>query len=332
MDELRQLLMREPRGHGAMSGAILQPPARPDADWGVIYIEVSGLPADVRARHDRRGHRAGRDRHGRGHRARDRDPARRPRRAWSRRACAVRARPRAVGDDPQRRRRSCTRATASSPSPASARSPTTWPTAATSTRSRPRPTPAWSSTRRARGELIEAGLAMMDAINAADRPVHPEDPRIARLPPRRLPRAGPRRRRRRGRDVDPPGLAGPLAVRDGHLARGWPSCTPAASSRLGEPFVNESVIGTRFTGRVVEETTVAGRAGGHPGDHRPGLDHRDGPVPARRRGPVPGGVLAVGAIPRGPRAVSAQSRGLNVADRIERTSLRYAPRGYARAR
>src|SRR5688500_727676 len=43
LDELRQLLMREPRGHGAMSGAILQPPARPDADWGVIYIEVSGL-------------------------------------------------------------------------------------------------------------------------------------------------------------------------------------------------------------------------------------------------------------------------------------------------
>src|SRR4051795_1297027 len=42
MDELRQLLMREPRGHGAMSGAILQPPSRPDADWGVIYIEVSG--------------------------------------------------------------------------------------------------------------------------------------------------------------------------------------------------------------------------------------------------------------------------------------------------
>ena len=42
MDELRLLLMREPRGHGAMSGAILQPPARPDADWGVLFIEVSG--------------------------------------------------------------------------------------------------------------------------------------------------------------------------------------------------------------------------------------------------------------------------------------------------
>jgi proline racemase len=42
-DGLRRLLMREPRGHGAMSGAILQPPTRPDADWGVLYIEVSGL-------------------------------------------------------------------------------------------------------------------------------------------------------------------------------------------------------------------------------------------------------------------------------------------------
>src|ERR687894_3305147 len=41
LDELRQLLMREPRGHGAMSGAILQPPARADADWGVLSIEVS---------------------------------------------------------------------------------------------------------------------------------------------------------------------------------------------------------------------------------------------------------------------------------------------------
>src|SRR5262245_44127958 len=43
MDDLRLLLMREPRGHGAMSGVILQPPTRPDADWGVLFIEVSGL-------------------------------------------------------------------------------------------------------------------------------------------------------------------------------------------------------------------------------------------------------------------------------------------------
>ncbi|MFE3634575.1 proline racemase family protein [Streptomyces sp. NPDC059168] len=39
---LRRLLMNEPRGHSAMSGAILQPPTRPDCDWGVVYVEVSG--------------------------------------------------------------------------------------------------------------------------------------------------------------------------------------------------------------------------------------------------------------------------------------------------
>jgi proline racemase len=41
-DDLRTLLMYEPRGHGAMSGAILQPPTRADADYGVLFVEVSG--------------------------------------------------------------------------------------------------------------------------------------------------------------------------------------------------------------------------------------------------------------------------------------------------
>ena len=42
LDHLRTLLMYEPRGHASMSGAILQPPTRPDADYGVLFIEVSG--------------------------------------------------------------------------------------------------------------------------------------------------------------------------------------------------------------------------------------------------------------------------------------------------
>lgn len=42
LDHVRRLLVNEPRGHAAMSGAILQPPTRPDADFGVLYIEVSG--------------------------------------------------------------------------------------------------------------------------------------------------------------------------------------------------------------------------------------------------------------------------------------------------
>ncbi len=42
LDHLRTLLMFEPRGHGSMSGSILVPPTDPEADLGVVYIEVSG--------------------------------------------------------------------------------------------------------------------------------------------------------------------------------------------------------------------------------------------------------------------------------------------------
>lgn len=41
-DEIRTLLMYEPRGHSAMSGAILQTPTTSEADLGVLFIEVSG--------------------------------------------------------------------------------------------------------------------------------------------------------------------------------------------------------------------------------------------------------------------------------------------------
>ena len=42
LDHIRRLLMFEPRCHDAMSGAIIQPPIRPDADLGVVFIEVTG--------------------------------------------------------------------------------------------------------------------------------------------------------------------------------------------------------------------------------------------------------------------------------------------------
>jgi len=42
LDHIRTWLMYEPHGHSAMSGAILQPPTRHDADFGVLFIEVSG--------------------------------------------------------------------------------------------------------------------------------------------------------------------------------------------------------------------------------------------------------------------------------------------------
>ncbi len=43
LDDLRRFLMYEPRGHHAMSGAILMPPTDPAADLGVLFIEVTGF-------------------------------------------------------------------------------------------------------------------------------------------------------------------------------------------------------------------------------------------------------------------------------------------------
>src|SRR5271170_1018654 len=41
-DWVRRSLMFEPRGHDAMSGAILYPPLRDDCDVAILYIEVTG--------------------------------------------------------------------------------------------------------------------------------------------------------------------------------------------------------------------------------------------------------------------------------------------------
>ena len=47
-DSIRKLLMREPRGHRDMSGAVLTSPSHPEADVGAFFITASGyLPACV---------------------------------------------------------------------------------------------------------------------------------------------------------------------------------------------------------------------------------------------------------------------------------------------
>ncbi len=43
LDELRMFLMFEPRGHSAMSGSIITAPCSPEADVGVLFIEVTGF-------------------------------------------------------------------------------------------------------------------------------------------------------------------------------------------------------------------------------------------------------------------------------------------------
>ncbi|MEQ3553466.1 proline racemase family protein [Pseudonocardia nematodicida] len=41
-DDLRKLLMYEPRGHATMSGSLLLPPCDPRADVGIVFIETGG--------------------------------------------------------------------------------------------------------------------------------------------------------------------------------------------------------------------------------------------------------------------------------------------------
>ncbi|MBS0223228.1 MAG: proline racemase family protein [Proteobacteria bacterium] len=43
LNDLRQFLMNEPRGHAAMFGAILMPATRADADHGVLFMSASGF-------------------------------------------------------------------------------------------------------------------------------------------------------------------------------------------------------------------------------------------------------------------------------------------------
>jgi proline racemase len=107
------------------------------------------------------------------------------------------------------------------------------------------------------GELIACGAAIIDAIDAVARPVHPEDARISGCHHVVLHEPG-----RDGADA-----RAATSIHPGWLDRS--PCGTGTSARLaqlwargalavGDPFVNESVIGTRFTGRVVEETTVGG--------------------------------------------------------------------------
>lgn len=43
LDDIREMVVNEPRGHAAMVSAILMPPSRQDADLGVIYMSGGGF-------------------------------------------------------------------------------------------------------------------------------------------------------------------------------------------------------------------------------------------------------------------------------------------------
>jgi proline racemase len=255
MDGLRLMLMREPRGHGAMSGAILQPPVHEEADWGVLFIEVSGcLPmcghgtmgvatvlvetgmvevsepetvvrldtpaglVEARVRvEDGRGRSVALRNVPSFLLARDRD---------------IELEGRELSYD-------------------MAFGGNFYAILAAETAGL-EVDPARAS------ELVERGLEIMAAVNRADRPEHPADPRISGC---------------KHVIFTAPGEDGPNSQRSAtSIHPGWldrSPCGTGTSAKLaalhargeievGQGFVNRSVIGTRFAGCIVAETEIGG--------------------------------------------------------------------------
>ncbi|WP_367140066.1 MULTISPECIES: proline racemase family protein [Streptomyces] len=256
MDHLRTLLMYEPRGHASMSGAILQPPTRPDADYGVLYIEVSGvLPM---CGHGTIGVATVLVETGM-------VPVSEP-------VTTVRL------DTPAGL---ITVDVQVEDGAAKAATLTNVPSFCLAL-DRKADVPGYGTVtydlafggnfyafvelgalglpfdRDRKDDLLAAGLAVMDAINASpDRPVHPEHPGISGL--KHVYLAAPGSDARRSRHA--------MAIHPGWFDRS--PCGTGTSARMAQlhargalplerDFVNESFIGTRFTGRLVGETQVAG--------------------------------------------------------------------------
>ncbi|WLQ51825.1 proline racemase family protein [Streptomyces poriferorum] len=252
-DTVRTLLMYEPRGHAAMSGAVLQPPTRPDADFGVLFMEVSGcLPM---CGHGTIGVATVLVETGM---VEVTEPVTTVRLDTPAGLVSVDVR---VEDG------AATSVTLTNVPAFSAGLGLTAEVPGHGT------VPydlAYGGNfyamvhlddlglpfdRSRKDELLAAGLALMDAVNATDRPVHPLDPAIHGLKHVQL--------------IAP----GSDAVRSRHamaIHPGWfdrSPCGTGTSARMAQlhargelaldtDFVNESFIGTEFTGRLVAETTV----------------------------------------------------------------------------
>ncbi|MEU6171894.1 proline racemase family protein [Streptantibioticus parmotrematis] len=255
-DHLRTLLMHEPRGHSAMSGAVLQPPTTPDADWGVLFIEVSGvLPM---CGHGTIGVATVLVETGM---VEVREPVTVVRLDTP--AGLVEARV-AVEDGAAR-----TVTLRNVPSFAYALDRTVkvpglgevrydlayggnfYAIVDTAEHGLP-------FDRRSQGRLLSAGLGIMEAINDSAEPVHPNRPDIRGCHHVYL--AAPGSTARHSRHA--------MAIHPGWFDRS--PCGTGTSARMAQlhargelpletDFVNESFIGTRFVGRLVGETTVAGR-------------------------------------------------------------------------
>jgi proline racemase len=107
-------------------------------------------------------------------------------------------------------------------------------------------------------DLLKAGLAIMDAINATDEPVHPERADIRGCHHVYLKAPGSTAEHSRHAMAIHPGWFDRSPCGTGTSAR-MAQLHARGELALDTDFINESYIGSRFIGRLVEETTVAGR-------------------------------------------------------------------------
>jgi proline racemase len=106
-------------------------------------------------------------------------------------------------------------------------------------------------------ELLSAGLAIMDAIEAKGEPVHPIDPTIRGCHHVYLKAPGSTAQHSRHAMAIYPGWFDRSPCGTGTSAR-MAQLHARGELPLDQDFVNESFIGTSFTGRLVETTEVAG--------------------------------------------------------------------------
>ena len=110
-------------------------------------------------------------------------------------------------------------------------------------------------------KLIERGLAVVQAIDEQIAPIHPDDDRIRGVEHLILTAPGRDGAAARSATVIHPGWIDRSACGTGTSAR-MAQVHANGQLDLDTPFVHESLIGSRFTGRLVEETTVGGAAAG----------------------------------------------------------------------
>ncbi len=254
-DDLRTLLMCEPRGHSAMSGAILQPSTRPDADWGVLYIEVSGcLPM---CGHGTIGVATVLVETGM---VEVHEPVTTVRLDTPAGLVVVDV---AVRDGKAEHVTLTNVPSFSYGLDCTVEVPglgeVTYDMAYGGNfyAILPLESVGLPFDRVAGGEILSAGLRIMDAINEQARPVHPEDPAINVCHHVQFTAAGSDGAHSRNAMAIFPGWFDRSPCGTGTSAR-MAQLHARGALGLEEDFVNESFIGTRFTGRLVESTRVGG--------------------------------------------------------------------------